>query len=342
MPKPRLWQGVADPYLYRLTVDVLDGSGRLLDRKEQPFGIRTMRFDAERGFFLNGKRYQLRGVGYHQDREGKGWAITEADVEEDVKLLREMGATSIRLTHYQHGQPIHELADRYGLILWDEVPLVSSWTLGDARVASEGLRANARQQMTELIRQNQNHPSVSVWGIGNEVDFGNSLPAFVTGNTGTPPDPLPLLSEINAVAKAVDPSRPTTIATCCEGRLFAAGIETPVTASAADLAGANRYFGWYYGPPQGLGAHLDELRAKRPGQPLAVSEYGAGGSISIHTDNVLGGPVDSRGRNQPEEAESYIHEVNWAALSDEALPVGHLPVGGFRLRVDGAARGRRG
>ena len=313
--QPRLWQGVADPYLYRLTVDVLDTEGRTLDRKEQPFGIRKMRFDAERGFFLNGKPYPLRGVGYHQDREDKGWAITEADVEEDVKLLREMGATSIRLTHYQHGQPIHDLADRYGLILWDEVPLVSAWTLGGAPVASEGLRANARQQLTELIRQNQNHASVGVWGIANEVDFGNSMPAFITGHTGPPPDPGPLLAELNALAKAVDPSRSTTLATCCEGRLFAPGVEVPVTAPAADLAGANRYFGWYYGAPGDLGRHLDDLRAKRPGQPLAVTEYGAGGSLSIHTDNVLGGPIDSRGRNQPEEAESHIHEANWAVLS---------------------------
>ena len=287
----------------------------MLDRLEQPFGIRQMRFDPARGFFLNGKPYPLHGTGYHQDREGKGWAVSSEDVAQDVALLREMGANTIRLTHYQHGKTIHELADRYGLIVWDEIPLVSAWTLGGAKEATAGLRAHARQQLTELIRQNGNHASVATWGIANEVDFGNSLPIFLTGSTGAPPDPLPLLREINDLAHQLDPTRSTSIATCCEGRLFAEGVDVPLTAPAADLAGANRYFGWYYGKPADLSAHLDALHAKRPNQPLAVTEYGAGGATTIHTDNPLGGPVDSRGRLQPEEVESWVHEENWAALA---------------------------
>jgi beta-galactosidase len=314
---PRLWQGVADPHLYRLIVEVRRGDGRVLDRLEQPFGIRQMRFDPARGFFLNAKPYPLRGTGYHQDREGKGWAISPEDVAQDVALLREMGANSIRLTHYQHGKTIHELADRHGLIVWDEIPLVSAWTLGSAKEATAGLRANARQQLTELIRQNANHASVASWGIANEVDFGNSLPIFLTGSTGAPPDPLPLLREMNDLAHVLDPSRPTSLATCCEGRLFAAGVDVPITAPSADLAGANRYFGWYYGKPADLDAHLDALHAKRPNQPLAVTEYGAGGATTIHTDNPLGGPVDSRGRLQPEEVESWVHEGTWAVLASK-------------------------
>jgi beta-galactosidase len=315
VPGAHLWQGVTDPYLYRFVTEITTADGRLLDRLEQPFGIRTMGFDPQHGFVLNGKPYALHGVGYHQDREDKGWAIDPSDVEGDVRLLREMGATSLRLTHYEHGQAIHDLADRYGIILWDEVPLVSAWTQGNAKLASDALLANARQQLTELIRQNQNHASVAVWGIGNEVDFGNSLPGFITGGTGTPPDPAPILRVLNATAKAADPARPTVLATCCEGRLFATGVDVPITATQADMSGANRYFGWYYGEPQDLSGHLDALRAKRPGQPLAITEYGGGGALSIHTDNVLGGPVDSRGRAQPEEYESYVHERNWAVLA---------------------------
>ncbi|MCE7796561.1 DUF4982 domain-containing protein [Sphingobium sufflavum] len=274
-----------------------------------------MHFDPTQGFSLNGKPYRLRGVGYHQDREDKGWAVTPADIEQDVATMREMGANSIRLTHYQHGQPVHDLADRYGMILWDEIPLVSAWTLGEAREASPGFIDNARQQLTELIRQNENHASVSSWGIANEVDFGNSLPMFLTGSKGAPPDPLPLLRHMNDYARTLDSSRPTALATCCEGRLFAPGIEVPVTAPEAELSGANRYFGWYYGKPEELGASLDALHAHRPGQPLSVTEYGAGGATTIHTDNVLGGPIDSRGRAQPEEYESHVHEQNWAQLA---------------------------
>ncbi len=312
---PHLWNGVADPYLHRLVVEIATPSGAVLDRVEQAFGIREMRADPARGFMLNGKPLRLHGVGYHQDREGKGWATAPADIEQDVAIMREMGVNSIRLTHYQHGQVIHDLADRYGMVLWDEIPLVSRWTWGDDAVATAGLRDDARQQLRELIRQNGNHASVFNWGIANEVDFGKSLPAFITTSKDTPaPDPLPLLRELNALAKSEDPSRATALATCCEGRLLGSA-DIPITAEAADLGGANRYFGWYYGQPGDLGKHLDSLRALRPNQPVSVTEYGAGGATTIHTDNPLGGKVDQRGRNQPEEYESYIHETAWATLS---------------------------
>ncbi len=312
---PHLWNGVADPYLHRLVVEIATPSGAVLDRVEQAFGIREMRADPARGFMLNGKPLRLQGVGYHQDREGKGWATAPADIEQDFAIMREMGVNSIRLTHYQHGQVIHDLADRYGMVLWDEIPLVSRWTWGDDAVATAGLRDDARQQLRELIRQNGNHASVFNWGIANEVDFGKSLPAFITTSKDTPaPDPLPLLRELNALAKSEDPSRATALATCCEGRLLGSA-DVPITAEAADLGGANRYFGWYYGQPGDLGKHLDSLRALRPNQPVSVTEYGAGGATTIHTDNPLGGKVDQRGRNQPEEYESYIHETAWATLS---------------------------
>ncbi|MGI4879482.1 MAG: glycoside hydrolase family 2 TIM barrel-domain containing protein [Janthinobacterium lividum] len=313
-----LWNGVTDPYLYSLVVEVKGAGGEVLDRLAQPFGVREMRLDPARGLFLNGKPYPLHGVGYHQGREGAGWATSAADTAEDLKTLRDMGANTLRLTHYQHGQPVHDLADRLGFIVWDEIPLVSQWTMGSARSATPALVDNARQQLTEEIRQNGNHASVVAWGIGNEVDFGNSLPGFVTGSTGTPPDPLPLLRDLNAFAHALDASRPTTLATCCEGRLFAAGVDVPITASVTDAAGANRYFGWYYGKADDLGASLDALHAKRPEQPLAVTEYGGGGAINIHTDNPEATPADSRGRFQPEEVESFIHERAWAALRTRA------------------------
>ncbi|VXB23292.1 glycoside hydrolase family 2 TIM barrel-domain containing protein [Brevundimonas sp. G8] len=313
--RPRLWQGVADPYLYTLRTEVMDPTGAVIDRVDQPYGVRQIVVDPEQGFLLNGQKVRLVGTGYHQDREGKGWAVTPADIEEDVAMLRDMGVNTLRLTHYQHGQTVHDLADRYGLIVWDEIPLVSVWTLGGAKDPSEGLRANARQQLTELIQQNRNHASVSVWGIANEVDFGNSLPIFLTGDASSLPDPLPLLHELDALAKKLDPSRHTTLATCCEARHFAEGVTVPATAVAADLGGMNLYYGWYYDGPSDLAAALDSVRQRRPEQPLAITEYGAGGATTMHTDNPLGGPIDSRGRAQPEEYESYIHEQAWSILA---------------------------
>lgn len=317
--KPHLWNGTIDPYLYDIVAEVQGDDGKVIDRVRQPFGIRTMAFDPERGFLLNGQPYRLRGVGYHQDRDGKGWAIGREDVEQDVATMREMGANSIRLTHYQHGQDIHDIADCVGMVVWDEIPLVSAWTLGGKLDPEPSLVADARQQLTELVRQNQNHAATAMWSIANEVDFGNSFPAFLTGyKDGKAPDPLPLLLELNTVAKQLDPSRPTALATCCEGRLFASDVSIPTTAVAADLGGANRYFGWYFGKPGDLGPHLDALRAARPAQPLALTEYGAGGALTLHTDNVEGGPADSRGRAQPEEYESHIHETALAQI--EARP----------------------
>jgi beta-galactosidase len=145
VPHPHLWQGVEDPYLYRLVVELSNKSSQLVDRVSLPFGIRQGRFDPENGLFLNGKHVAVHGVGYHQDREGKVWASQPEDVAADEAMMREMGVTGMRLTHYQHGQPIHDLADRDGLVVWDEIPLVSQWTLGESLEPTPALRENDRQ-----------------------------------------------------------------------------------------------------------------------------------------------------------------------------------------------------
>jgi beta-galactosidase len=313
VPHPHLWQGVEDPYLYRLVVELSNKSSDVMDRVSVVFGIRQVRFDPNEGLFLNGKRVAVLGVGYHQDLEGKGWAREPEEIAADEATMREMGVTGIRLTHYQHGQPIHDLADRDGVVVWDEIPLVSQWTLGESLEATAALRDNAKQQLRELIAQDFNHPSVITWSIGNEIDFGNSMPAFVGNKSGARPDPLPLLKELNQLAHELDPNRPTTLATCCEGIRYTPDTVVPITAAVTDLSGANRYFGWYYNTPADLGPNLDALHHTRPSQPMAVTEYGAGGAVSLHSDNAQGGP-ESRNRPQAEEYESYIHEQNWSTL----------------------------
>lgn len=313
---PRLWQGVVDPYLYTLRVEILGRAGQRLDVVEHAYGIRQMRLDPQQGFLLNGRPYRLLGVGYHQDREGKGWAVDEADTAADLAIIRDMGANAIRLTHYQHGQAVHDVADRMGLVLWDEIPVVTAWTLGEAAVASPGLVANARQQLQELIRQNQNHASVFAWGIANEVDFGATRPdLFGRPPSGPLPDPRPLLTNLRDLARAEDGSRPVTLATCCEARSAPPGAGIPVVEDLVDSSGANRYYGWYYDQPQELGAHLDALRAARPGRTLSVSEYGAGGAASMHSDDPRSGRADAAGRVQPEEYMSWVHEENWRQLA---------------------------
>ena len=310
---PHLWQGTADPYLYSLVVELRDARGHVIDSKVQDFGIRQFHIDPDKGFFINGKHVALHGVGLHQDSMNTGWAMSRADVAKQVATIRDMGANTIRLTHYQHGKAVHDLADQTGLVLWDEIALVTAWTLDDAAgKAPAGIVANARQQLKELIRQNYNHPSVAVWGVANEVDFGPMRPDFLgRGIKASPVDPTPLLKDLAALVAREDPERPATLATCCEDRGMPA---VPIVADAVPVSGANRYFGWYYGVPADLGPHLDALHARRPQQPQAITEYGAGAALSIHTDNPLGGPHDMGGRNQPEEYASWVHEQTWPVI----------------------------
>lgn len=328
--QPALWQGTDNPYLYTLRAELRTDDGQMVDRLDQPFGIRQVAFDADKGFILNGKPYRLHGVAYHQDREGKGWAVSDSDVAEDVAIMREMGANTIRLAHYPHGQRVHELANQYGLILWDEIPLVTSWGYGSEHTeVNQALNRNAELQLHEMIRQNFNHPSVAVWGIANEVDFGALLPAFLGSTVSESEDLKPLLKGLADIVASEDPSRASTLANCCEQRPGLENSNLPVTSPLVDVAGANRYFGWYYGKAEDLGPHLDKLHQLHPDQPLSVTEYGAGGAISQHTDNPLGGPVDARGETQPEEYLSYIHEQSWNILSQKPYLWGSWVWNGF-------------
>ena len=305
-----LWNGVADPYLYRVTAEIRSASGHVLDRVEQRVGIRQIRIDPERGLILNGQSLKLHGVALHQDRAGRGWAQSQADQRDDMATIVEMGANSIRFTHYQHSDYLNDLADELGLIDWAEIPLVTRWTLGRALGPTPELIENARQQLIELIRQSVNHASIGVWSIANEIDFGRKLPRVYSTAELPDLDPLPLLETLRTVAHAEDPSRPTAIANCCYGR-----PNSPTVVDAADLSGLNRYFGWYYGVPGDLASAVAKTHADYPAIPLAVSEYGAGGAVTQATDNPLGGPVDPFGKTQPEEYQAYVHELTWPLLA---------------------------
>lgn len=312
---PHLWQGVDDPYLYTMIAELRDAKGTLLDSVEQAFGIRTMRLDDNQGFFLNEKPYRLHGVGLHQDSGNAGWALSDAEIEKMVSTIREMGANSIRLTHYQHGQTVHDLADRMGLILWDEIPFVTTWTIKpEEKEAPKAVLDNARQQLVELIRQNYNHPSVAVWGIANEVDFGPNRPGFIGKPVSEVPDPRGLLAELNSLAKMEDVGRPTALANCCEDN----GMEgVPDVSGITDALGINRYMGWYYGNVGDFSAVLDAQHRKHASQPLALTEYGAGGATSQHSDDPEGGPIDPSGRAQPEEYQAWLHERVWPQIASK-------------------------
>ncbi len=178
MPHPHLWNGRPDPYLYRAVVELRTTNG-VVDSVEQPLGLRFYSVDPDKGFFLNGKPYPLHGVDKHQDRCNKGWAVSEADMDEDMRLIQEIGATVVRCAHYQHSDYFYSLCDKAGILVWAEIPQVNEIN------ASAQFEETSRNQLLDLIRQNINHPSIFAWSLFNEIALGNT------------PDPHRELQDLN-------------------------------------------------------------------------------------------------------------------------------------------------
>jgi len=285
---PHLWQGVEDPYLYTVHTDIVR-DGKVVDRVTQRLGLRYYHVDPEKGFFLNGKHLKLRGVNRHQDRLNKGWAISDEDTAEDVQIMLDMGVNSARLAHYQQSQKIYDLCDESGIIVSAEIPYV------DYMQDNEHFFSNAFQQMRELIRQNFHHSSILFWGIGNETK---------ESPTGAPS--IKLLNDLEPLVKAEDDSRLTIYAHN--------GSPTDEKLYVTDVAGWNRYYGWYGGDANRIGWVLDNFHEKNPDRALSLTEYGAGGSIYQHADDFTVKP-DPRGRPHPEEYQSYLHEEYLKAIT---------------------------
>jgi beta-galactosidase len=312
---PHLWDATKDPYLYRVVVTVKDASGAVIDRSVQPLGLRTYHFDPNTGLTLNGHPEQMRGASRHQDRPNIGWAITKADIAQDFDIMQDMGANAVRLAHYQHAQFAYDETDRRGLMVWAEIPLVNAVSY-DGSPADAALAANAETQLRELIKQNYNHPSILMWSIGNETDL-TPTQKNTTSRQGS------LLKALNGIAHEMDPGRVTTLADCCEQLNGSGPNDVHGVASAdrdkivgiTDVVGYNRYYGWYMGKTADFGPFLDLARSLHPNVPMGVSEYGAGGALSQHTDNPLGGPVAPKGRPHPEEYETWYHETSWPQIA---------------------------
>jgi len=292
---PVFWNGREDPCLYKATVFLFQGK-RLVDSVEQAFGIRTFRVDREQGFFLNGKHLDLHGVGYHQDSYEAGWAMTDAQRERDYEMMRALGCTAVRMAHYQHCAYEYDLCDRYGLGVWAELPLINRMSPDDKTMLSApGFEENAKQQLTELIRQNYNHPSIFCWSISNELlqDKGDVLPIY--GRLSTH-----ILKEDS-----------TRLRTFADNQFWGPFLEMPV-----DAFGCNRYFGWYKeGPVESFGPWFD-AHSKKTRLPVCVTEYGGGGALSQHRDHVVWErDIDIWGKRHYENYQSQLHEQAWAQLA---------------------------
>jgi beta-galactosidase len=288
--KPHLWDGMNDPYLYSCKVQVL-ADGYLADEVSQPLGLRFYNVDPEKGFFLNGKPLSLHGVSRHQDVADKATALTKADHKTDMNLICEMGANAIRLSHYQHDDYFYSLCDSSGIVVWSEIPFVGSLVSGYTN--SDAFRENAKQQLTELIRQNYNHPSICFWGIFNELSHAKKN------------SPVETVKILNELALKEDPTRITTAASFSKDNDSLNFITS--------LIAWNKYFGWYYGKPGMVGAWADKVHSQYPELKIGISEYGAGGSTLQHSEKIKR-PFPISHFWHPEEYQAECHEKYWAEI----------------------------
>ena len=270
-----LWNGKKDPYLYSVQVNLLDGE-EILDTVSTRFGCRSFHIDPEKGFILNGAEYPLRGVARHQDRWDIGNALLPKHHEEDIDLICEMGATTIRLAHYQHDQYFYDLCDEKGLVIWAEIPYISQHMPNG--------RENTVSQMKELIHQNYNHPSIVVWGLSNEI----------TMKGAADPDLLANHRILNNLVHELDQTRLTTMAALSMCSMDEEYIHIP------DVVSYNHYFGWYGGDTTMNGPWFDKFHAKYPNTPIGCSEYGAE-ALNWHTS-------DPQQGDYTEEYQAYYHE----------------------------------
>ena len=272
---PHLWNGRKDPYLYTLKVSILRDNEEI-DTVISKFGCRYFEIDPQRGFILNGEEYPLRGVSRHQDRKDIGNALLKEHHDEDMALICEVGANTIRLAHYQHDQYFYDLCDKFGMVVWAEIPYIS-------RHMYDG-NENTVSQMKELIVQCYNHPSICVWGLSNEITMDGARDKDLIENH----------IRLNDLVHQMDKTRPTTVACISMCDMDEKYVHI------SDVVSYNHYFGWYGGTLDEYGPWFDKFHEKYPNKPIGCSEYGCE-ALNYHNSNPESG-------DYTEEYQAVYHE----------------------------------
>ncbi|MCM1123706.1 MAG: glycoside hydrolase family 2 protein [Eubacterium sp.] len=270
--KAHLWDGVDDPYLYIAEARLESG-----DMVRTRFGCRSFEVDPQKGFLLNGRQYPLRGVSRHQDRAGAGNALTLDMHREDMEIIKEIGANTIRLAHYQHAQEFYDLCDECGMVVWAEIPYIT--------MHMSGGKENTLSQMRELVIQNYNHPSIVCWGLSNEITAASAVNEELLENH----------KELNKLCHELDSTRKTVMA-----NVFMLETDSPIL-EIPDVNSYNLYFGWYLGEMSQTDEFFDDYHKTYPDCCIGFSEYGADANPAYHSS------APNRG-DYTEEYQCVYHE----------------------------------
>ena len=285
LENPHLWNGRKDPFLYTL-VAVLTEDGKEYDRVSLKIGFRDIRFDPDHGAFLNGEQIKLKGVAKHQDFAGCGNAVSEKEMDTDMKLIYDMGANAVRLSHYQHPDHTYDLCDAYGILAWTEIPMLS------LPKGNEEVLENAKTMLKELILQQKHHPSIFCWGIQNEVTM-----------TGEYPELYEKMRELNDLVHELDPSRPSASA-----NIGFVKNDSPLN-RITDILGYNLYAGWYYGTMHDYADWFKTFHQDNPGVSLSMTEYGVDSSTGFHSSA-------PHVKDYSEEYSTMYHAAVWPQVRD--------------------------
>lgn len=256
---PILWQGIENPYLYTFEAQ-LYCEEVLCDSRRIEIGFRTIEITPDKGVFLNGKAIKFNGISRHQDFGGLGNALTKEHMELDMSLIKEIGANTVRLSHYQHDDYFYSLCDREGILVWAEIPFISVPTTSDKE------NKNAKDQLERLIKQAYNHSSIYCWGVQNEITIAIENEQIYE-----------MVKELAVMAKNLDSSR-----FIAQANIHSVANESPLN-ELTDFVGYNLYYGWYYKEMQDLGTRLDEFHKARPNIPVMVTEYGVDTNPKFHS-----------------------------------------------------------
>jgi len=317
----RAWEP-GSPELYRLELELAyeGGSERIAER----VGFRSFEIK-DRGLFLNGRPFWLRGMNRHEDDPETGLYQSDARLEEDLALLHELEVNHLRPGHYPSDPRWLDRLDEAGITVTEEIPLYQAGSglmkwfeavfikrnprvplrVGGGyptlrQMQDQELLKSAQLQLIEMIERDRNHPAIIMWSVGNEnFTFLNRART--------------MHESLLETSRRFDPSRPATFA------LLVGPVVSPALERTADLSEIiflNQYYGWYFGRPEGVGGLLDRFHEKYPDKPIIVSEFGAGAVRGRHSDPPL---------KFTEDYQAFFYEVQFAEILSRPFVHGTMP-----------------